>query len=417
MPKASETKGQRLLTTNLSLAPLEDLSHRRLSLWNGSPRPGTRLAELPYPCTWKDTNVTIWGWREGQAMGIKWGNQTTAQFIAWVLSDKGLIPLLTHRRLATSIPTAVSVFLGSPQTHLHVVGMLCFMSDINEPSLPTPFYSVLVSVSVYMALSTVFHSINSSDNSPFFALCSCGLSSALLILSTMYIFMKVFFSPDIIPIGWLGSKHQLTKNKNKNKKTKNKKRKKEKKKEQEVISKTLFGIHWSFSLLLYISLSAKYGGHSSRVSSGMLVVTFWLADAARVIGSPEPSPLWEQSCWCESQKWHQGINVPHGIASPDAEIKVPSGENTELKRSPFKAWSKSVYSLTCYAYCKRFLPCLFRPFRSIHLHFFQNFSQFLMCWLWLTRDSCVGPQNKIGHPAGCSFPCWVLAGYDDLWNE
>ena len=28
--------------------------------------------------------------------------------------------------------------------------------------------------------------------------------------------------------------------------------------------------------------------------------------------------------------------------SADAEIKVPSGENTELKRSPFKAWSKSV---------------------------------------------------------------------------
>ena len=34
----------------------------------------------------------------------------------------------------------------------------------------------------------------------------------------------------------------------------------------------------------------------------------------------------------------------------DAEIKVPSGENTELKRSPFKAWSRSVYSHTCYAY-------------------------------------------------------------------
>ena len=38
--------------------------------------------------------------------------------------------------------------------------------DINQPSLPTPFYSVLVSVSVLMALSTVFHSINSPDNSP-----------------------------------------------------------------------------------------------------------------------------------------------------------------------------------------------------------------------------------------------------------
>ena len=34
----------------------------------------------------------------------------------------------------------------------------------------------------------------------------------------------------------------------------------------------------------------------------------------------------------------------------DAEIKVPSGENTELKRSPFKVWSRSVYSRTCDAY-------------------------------------------------------------------
>ena len=38
--------------------------------------------------------------------------------------------------------------------------------DINRPSLPTPFYSVLASVSVLMALSTVFPSVNSPDNSP-----------------------------------------------------------------------------------------------------------------------------------------------------------------------------------------------------------------------------------------------------------
>ena len=41
------------------------------------------------------------------------------------------------------------------------------VKDINQLSLPIPFYSVLVSVSVFMALSTVFHSINSPDNSPF----------------------------------------------------------------------------------------------------------------------------------------------------------------------------------------------------------------------------------------------------------
>ena len=39
-----------------------------------------------------------------------------------------------------------------------------YVFDINQPSLPNPFYSVLVSVSVVMALSIVFHSINSPDN-------------------------------------------------------------------------------------------------------------------------------------------------------------------------------------------------------------------------------------------------------------
>ena len=64
----------------------------------------------------------------------------------------------------------------------------------------------------------------------------------------------------------------------------------------------------------------------------------------------------------------------------DAEIKVPSGENIELKRSPLKALSRSVHSNTCYAYCQGFLPCLFLHFRSIHLHFFQTSPNF----------SCVG---------------------------
>ena len=76
------------------------------------------------------------------------------------------------------------------------------------------------------------------------------------------------------------------------------------------------------------------------------------------------------------------------------EIKVPSGENTELKRSPFKALSRSVYSYTCYAYHQGFLPRFFLPFRSIHLHFFPNLSRFLLCWMCLTHGSCVGPQNQ-----------------------
>ena len=61
-----------------------------------------------------------------------------------------------------------SMFSSSLRAHLHVVGMLQFMSDINQPSLLTPFYSVHVSTSVFVAFLTVCHSKNSLGNSPFF---------------------------------------------------------------------------------------------------------------------------------------------------------------------------------------------------------------------------------------------------------
>ena len=41
-----------------------------------------------------------------------------------------------------------------------------YVFDANQPSLPIYFYSVLLPISVFMALSTVFHAINSPDNSP-----------------------------------------------------------------------------------------------------------------------------------------------------------------------------------------------------------------------------------------------------------
>ena len=55
-----------------------------------------------------------------------------------------------------------SVQAGSPSRGEDVV---VYVFDINQPSLPTPFCSVLVSIYVIMALSTVFHSIKSPDNS------------------------------------------------------------------------------------------------------------------------------------------------------------------------------------------------------------------------------------------------------------
>ena len=68
--------------------------------------------------------------------------------------------------LVSSAPCSHSQYVpaGSPSRGGDVAVYVC---NINQPSFPTPFYSVLVSISVFMALSTVFHSIHSPDNSPF----------------------------------------------------------------------------------------------------------------------------------------------------------------------------------------------------------------------------------------------------------
>ena len=90
-------------------------------------------------------------------------------------------------------------------------------------------------------------------------------------------------------------------------------------------------------------------------------MTYSDADAALRLILSEPQTLFTTGCS------HPGA-LPFSVCflfliyrtpqwgAADAEIKVPSGENTEFKRSAFKAASRSVYSQTCYAYCEGFLP-------------------------------------------------------------
>ena len=61
--------------------------------------------------------------------------------------------------------------------------------------MPTPFYSVLVSISVFMALSAVFHFINSPDNSPFYSVLVS--ISVFMALSTVF---HCINSPDNSPL-------------------------------------------------------------------------------------------------------------------------------------------------------------------------------------------------------------------------
>ena len=63
------------------------------------------------------------------------------------------------------LPT-VSLSLVPTDSPSRGVDVAVYVFDINRPSLPTPFHSVLVSVSVIMAVPTVFHFISSPENSP-----------------------------------------------------------------------------------------------------------------------------------------------------------------------------------------------------------------------------------------------------------
>ena len=68
-----------------------------------------------------------------------------------------LLLLLPRSGLSLFVPT------GSPPRGGDVA---VYVFDLNQPSLPTLLSSALVSLSVFMALSTVLYSINSPSNSP-----------------------------------------------------------------------------------------------------------------------------------------------------------------------------------------------------------------------------------------------------------
>ena len=72
--------------------------------------------------------------------------------------------IVLHRVLYSIVCCIAS---WSPRAHLARGGdAAVYVFDLNQRSLSTPFYSVLVSISSCMALLTAFHSLNSPNNSP-----------------------------------------------------------------------------------------------------------------------------------------------------------------------------------------------------------------------------------------------------------
>ena len=74
---------------------------------------------------------------------------------------------------------------GSPS---HGGDVAVYVFNISQPSLPTPFYSVLVCFCLYGPLKCISFHIFSRQLSAF-SFCSSSLISALLVLSTIYFFV------------------------------------------------------------------------------------------------------------------------------------------------------------------------------------------------------------------------------------
>ena len=81
------------------------------------------------------------------------------------------------------------------------------------------------------------------------------------------------------------------------------------------------------------------------------------------------------------------LSISPRLGAADTEIKVPSGKNTELKRSPFQAWSRSVYIVTHATLTAReFFLAYFYPSSPFNCIFSKTSPNFFLCWLWLTPD-------------------------------
>ena len=88
----------------------------------------------------------------------------------------------------------------------------------------------------------------------------------------------------------------------------------------------------------------------------------------------------------------------------DAEVKSHLVRTQSLNVLPFKPGVGQYIAIHAALTARDFFLAYF--YLLVHSPaFFPNLSQFFLCSLLLTHGSCVGPQNKIGHPAGCRFPC------------
>ena len=170
----------------------------------------------------------------------------------------------------------------------------------------------------------------------------------------------------------------------------------------------------------------KYSCHSKLVSAFIAAAKFGLSESVWKLEQSQKAVAveWvlsvykaflhdEKVCLYASQQWVKVAQVskvePCNGELRTQKLKSHLMRTQSLNVLPLKPRIGQYIAIHATLTARNFFIAYFYP-SGPFLHFFQNF-RFLLCWLWLTRGSCVGLQNKIGHPAGCRFPCWAPAEY------
>ena len=129
--------------------------------------------------------------------------------------------------------------------------------------------------------------------------------------------------------------------------------------------------------------------------------------------------------WCfehsQLQRITPGLNTLHStsmlLISQVMLLLLRSGElrTQKLKSHPMRTQSLNVLPLKpgvsqyiaihATLTARDFFLAYFYTFGPFTCIFSNTSPDFSLCWLRLTHGSCVGPQNKTGHPAGCRFQC------------
>ena len=98
------------------------------------------------------------------------------------------------------------------------------------------------------------------------------------------------------------------------------------------------------------------------------------------------------------------------------EVKSRLMRTQSLKVLPLKPGVGQYIAMHTRLTTRNFFLANFYPSGPFTCIFFQNLSLVFTVLAVANTGSCVGPRNKLGHPAGCRFPCEFSRNINRLQN-